>query len=245
MASAPCLHNFVLKLAYDGTSFLGWHPGIEAILKEKLETLLQHPVRIQAASRTDKGVHAKEQVVNVFSYNQLNIKALRSMLPKAITLLDCTEKEIPFHPTLAAKGKEYHYFVCNGMTQLPWHRHTSWHVPYPLTMSAMEEAAHHLIGTHDFAAFCNQKQGEVYTDTVRTIRALTINPLEENRLCFKIEGTSFLYKMVRNIVGTLVYVGRGKMETGSLPSLLRKKDRTQIGVCAPACGLFLTRVFYD
>lgn len=245
MASTPYLHNFVLKLAYDGTSFLGWHPGIEAILKEKLEILLQHPVQIQAASRTDKGVHAKEQVVNVFSHKYLNINALSSMLPKAIMLLDCTEQALSFHPTLAAKGKEYHYFVCNSQPQLPWYRHTSWHVPYPLAINAMEDAAHHLIGTHDFAAFCNQKHNEIYTDTVRTISRLTINPLEENRLCFKIEGTSFLYKMVRNIVGTLIYIGRGKIRAETLPTLLQTKDRTQVGVCAPACGLFLTRVFYD
>lgn len=247
-------NNIVLEIAYEGTQFLGWQKtmmgsSIEGTLQFVIEQILQHPVTLQAASRTDAGVHAKGQIVNFFTPKQLNFdqfkKSLNALLPKSIIVLNVFKAPASFHPTLSSAGKEYRYYVCNGVTQLPWHQNFSWHTYYPLDLEKMKKASLLLLGTHDFGSFCNVKKNETYTNTVRTLSSIEISSLEEMRLCFKIIGTSFLYKMVRNIVGTLVYIGRGKLTLCDLSKLLKTTDRTQAGITAPSCGLFLTKVFYD
>jgi tRNA pseudouridine38-40 synthase len=248
------MQNIKLTVAYDGGAYLGWQktpmgPSIEETLQTVLEQILQHPTPLQAASRTDAGVHALGQVVNFLSskesidLHRLQI-SLNSLLPKDIAVLDIEKVPPAFHPTLDCSGKEYHYNVCFGTAQLPHHRFYSWHYPYSLNLSSMQEAASFLIGTHDFSTFCNVKKNEKYDNHVREVKRLDITQTEEKRLRFQIEGNHFLYKMVRNLVGTLVYVGRGKLPIHSISSLLNSHDRKEAGVTAPAHGLFLFRVFY-
>ena len=168
-------------------------------------------------------------------------KSLNGLLPKDITVLHIEEMPALFHPTLDNRGKEYHYFVCTGPAQLPFHRHFSWHFPYSLDLAAMNEAAESLCGRHDFSALTNEKQ----EDNTREIFEIKIEPLASNRLKIRVSGNHFLYKMVRNIAGVLLYVGCNKISSQEIPQILQSQDRTRAGVTAPAHGLILHRVLYD
>ncbi|MBS0620122.1 MAG: tRNA pseudouridine(38-40) synthase TruA [Verrucomicrobia bacterium] len=244
--------NIQLIISYQGTPFLGWQktkegPSIEAALEEALQTLLRHPVTLQAASRTDAGVHAEGQVVNFFTRESITprrlLHSLNGILPREIAVLHAEEMPPAFHPTLDAKEKQYGYLICHGPVQLPLYRHTSWHFPRALDVGAMESASKALIGTHDFSAFCNALK-EWDRTTICTLTSIAITPLPDERLSIQIQGDHFLYKMMRNLVGTLAYIGCGKLSPGAILDLLAGKDRTCIGMTAPAHGLVLKKVFY-
>ncbi len=249
------MHNIKLVIAYDGRGYLGWQktrmgPSIEVSLQKVIEHILQHPAHLQAASRTDAGVHAKGQVVNFLTSKSLvNLSqfriSLNSLLPKDIVVLSAELMPISFHPTLDSIGKEYRYYICLGPTQLPQNRFYSWHIPYQLNLQWMRQAIPLLCGKHDFAAFCNFKKNAHYRDYIREVQWLELIEHEDQRLCLRICGNHFLYKMVRNLVGTLVYVGRGKIAVEQLKEILLSECRSQAGVTAPAHGLFLHEVFYD
>lgn len=244
MSQLPA-HNTKIIISYDGTRYLGWQetqegPSIEGTLRQSLERILQHPVILQAASRTDQGVHAHGQVVNFFTPKTLSLHNLNGVLPKDIAASSVEIMPESFHPTLDCNGKEYHYHICNSHFQNPIYRLSSWHCYYKLNLDAMREAAQNLIGEHDFAAYCNYFTKNNYDSTIRRIDKLEILP-SNNRLHIKISGNHFLYKMVRNIVGTLVFVGRGKLDPATF---LQIKDRRLLGVTAPAHGLYLHKVLY-
>ncbi len=246
--------NIKLTIAYDGSCYLGWQktkngPSIESTLEEVLVQILQEPCVLQAASRTDAGVHASRQIVNFKTYKTpLSLerlhKSLGALLPKDIAVIAVEKAPDDFHPTLDCTGKEYHYHVCFGGLQTPFDRHFSWHFPYILDISLMQEAASILIGERDFSAFCNVKKEQNYEHYVRHIRTLNVVELPNQRLRFEIEGNNFLYRMVRNLVGTLVYIGCGKISISDLPHILANKKRSEAGVTAPAHGLFLHHVHY-
>ncbi|MDN3509050.1 MAG: tRNA pseudouridine(38-40) synthase TruA [Candidatus Neptunochlamydia sp.] len=244
--------NIKTILSYDGTDFLGWQESIdgdtiEKTLRKTLETIYQHPIRLQAASRTDRGVHAENQVVNFIVEKSLDISRLKislnQMLPKAIRILTIEEASKTFHPTLDAKGKEYHYSLCITPVQSPFRRYFSWHLLSPLDIDCMKEGTDFFIGTHDFKAFSNAIDSK-RKDMFCTLTRLDI--IEDGSyLRFEIEGNRFLYKMVRNLVGTLVYLGMGKLSLDEVKNLLVKKDRTLAGITAPAHGLTLKKVYYS
>lgn len=243
--------NIKITLSYDGTDFLGWQEcidgaTIEETLRKTLETIYQHPIHLQAASRTDRGVHAEEQVVNFITEKSLDLNRLKislnQLLPKAIRILKIEEAPKTFHPTLDAKGKEYHYSLCLTPVQSPFRRHFSWHLLSPLHLDRMKEGAAFFIGTHDFKAFSNTIDSKP-KDTFCTLTCLDV--VEDGvSLRFEIKGNRFLYKMVRNLVGTLVYLGMGKLSLDEVKNLLKKKDRTLAGITAPAHGLTLKKVYY-
>ncbi len=242
-----------MTIAYEGTAYLGWQKtrtgkSIEAELEIALKRILQEEVTLQAASRTDRGVHAHGQVVNFFRQRtemDLNLvqKGLNAVLPKDISVKSLEEVESTFHPTLNCTAKEYNYIICNTPVQLPFFRHSSWHVSAPLLLDAMRQAAQTLLGEHDFSAFCNERALWSKSSICRLLE-ITLTPFEDDRLKISIIGDHFLYKMVRNIVGTLVYVGMGKLTWEAVPLILAQKDRTQGGITAPAHGLVLKQVFY-
>jgi tRNA pseudouridine38-40 synthase len=247
------MRNIKLIIAYEGSKYLGWQktsmgPNIEGVLESALKQLLQEEVPIQACSRTDAGVHAQGQVVNFLTRSAIPLKGLgnglNALLPKEIRVLSLEEMPLSFHPTLDALSKTYHYHVCTGPIQMPFVRHLSWHTPYLLDLVAMREAAQCLLGRHDFKALCNYRKGLRYEDYVREVLRLEITPLPDRRLRFEIEGSSFLYKMVRNIVGTLVYVGRGKLTVADVPLILTGKQRSAAGITAPSHGLTLAHIRY-
>lgn len=245
--------NIVLKIAYDGTHYLGWQkantgPSIESVLKTAIETILNHPVTLQAASRTDAGVHAEGQIVNFFTgqsvpSNKLQI-GINALLPPDIRVLEIFEADASFHPTLNCIGKEYHYRIDYGPVQSPHYRFYEWHVPSNLDLEAMQKGAQLLIGTHDFKAFCNVRKNMNYDSYVRTITSIELLGLPNAQLVIKIKGSAFLYKMVRNIVGTLVYIGQAKLDYNNIPAMLKEGDRTKSGITAPSHGLCLKNIFY-
>ncbi|MCP5470189.1 MAG: tRNA pseudouridine(38-40) synthase TruA [Chlamydiales bacterium] len=241
------MRNILLTVSYDGTPFYGWQktevgPSVEEHLQRAVEKIVQHEVELQAASRTDRGVHACEQQVNFFTEKDFDLNtfqlSLNSLLPKEIRILSVKKMKSAFHPTLDAIGKEYHYNICLGRVQLPHNRLFSWHVPQTLDLGKMRQAAKELEGTHDFSSFCTKVS---YADAIRTLEKVRIFE-EDGRLLVVLKGDNFLYKMARTVVGTLIYVGRGKLE--SVKEILKSGKRLEAGVTAPAHGLFLKKVYY-
>lgn len=149
-------------------------PSIEETLQTVIEQILQHPAPLQAASRTDAGVHARHQVVNFLTDKlpkdlaEFNA-SLNSLLPKDIVVLSAEEAPLHFHPTLDCIGKEYRYYICYGDIQMPEHRFFSWHVHYAIDLVKLQKALPLFIGRHDFSSFCNVKKNAHYTDRIREV----------------------------------------------------------------------------
>jgi len=246
--------NYKLTIAYDGTRYLGWQdnnsgPSIEGSLCGAIGRILQETITLQAASRTDGGVHASGQVVNFITEKEILCitkfqRSINALLPCDISLRSMEAVPLDFHPTVQCKMKEYHYTVSFCSIQLPENRLYSWHYPYPLDLVKMRRAALYFIGRHDFIAFSNKKISEEYTTTVREVQRLDIIELPNEQLRFEIEGAHFLYKMVRNIVGSIVYIGCNKVDSDLIPHILKTRDRKQAGVTAPSHGLCLKKIIY-
>lgn len=228
-------------ICYDGTEYFGWQktktgPSIQEELEKALFHISGESILPEAASRTDRGVHARGQVIQFAIQKEFEplrlLKALNAILPSDIRILQIEQKQ--FHPTLDAIGKEYQYHFSTDPVQDPTNRLYSWHFRYPLDRSKMEREAQKLIGTHDFTAFANEPEKN-------PICTLTSIQFEGTR--FSIQGNRFLYKMVRNLVGTLVYIGCGKLDL--IEPILASRDRKNGGITAPAHGLYLHQVFYQ
>ncbi|MGL4539865.1 MAG: tRNA pseudouridine(38-40) synthase TruA [Candidatus Rhabdochlamydia sp.] len=245
--------NLKMTIAYDGTPYLGWQKNnagasIEECLQTALQQVLQEDIALSAASRTDAGVHAKGQVVNFFTTRPLCLhklqRSLNSLLDDAIAVLNIEEVPMQFHSTLHSIKKEYWYHICFGRIQNPFFRRTSWHFPRLLELDEMQKAAHSLIGEHDFSAFCNARS-LWNRGTVCHLKELSISLISKDRMRFIILGDHFLYKMVRNLVGTLAYVGCTKLVANQISNFLTNKDHSQIGMTAPSHGLVLKKVYYS
>ncbi|NDD58579.1 MAG: tRNA pseudouridine(38-40) synthase TruA [Chlamydiae bacterium] len=246
------MKNIKMILSYDGTKYLGWQktpcgPTIEEALENALFQIFQTPIRLQAASRTDAGVHAYGQVVNFFIDDEVEegklLHSMNGLLAKDISIRAIEQSREDFHPTLDSKGKEYCYYICNSTYQLPFHKNFSWHFPYDMCFSTLQKATHTLTGYKDFSTFCNDRN-QFSRSTFCKISSITIEQLPLERICIRIQGTRFLYKMVRNMVGTLAYIASGKIPLPALESILSSRQRASAGITAPAQGLFLNQVFY-
>ncbi|CCB91184.1 trNA pseudouridine synthase A 2 [Waddlia chondrophila 2032/99] len=244
--------NFLLTIAYDGTPFLGWQetkegPSIEGELKKALRIILKEEIKLNGASRTDAGVHALGQLANFHTTKKPHLftllKSINALLPDEIKVTAIEEVEASFHATLDNTGKQYRYRLSFGPVQFPHVRHREWHIPGKLDIETMRLAAKSLEGTHDFKAFCNVKKNDTYDSTIRTLSKLSLAELENDTLEVIMEGNHFLYKMARNIVGTLVYIGKKRIQLNTLKKLVLNGDRTQLGPTAPAHGLTLFHVF--
>lgn len=246
--------NIKLLIAYDGTRYTGWQRtgsggSIQEALEAVLVQILQEPITLQAASRTDAGVHARGQTANFHTRRttidlRKLLASVNRLLPEEIAVRSAALAPESFHATLDCKEKEYHYTVNTHPILLPQERHYSWHYPYPLDLKKMQDAAKFFLGTHDFKSLCNRKKNEEYAHTVRHIARLEIEEPTPDNFLFTIRGAHFLYKMVRNIVGCLVYVGRGRIQPAELRGILEGKSREHPGMTAPALGLTLEATFY-
>ena len=250
--------NIKGSLSYDGSCYLGWQknnagPSIEGTLQEACEIFFQQKISLQAASRTDAGVHAKGQVIN-FLIKEQNVDfdhalyRLNRLLPNDIAITSLELASLDYHPTTHAIGKTYTYTICNASIQLPLLRHLQWHYSYKLDLVAMTHAAALLTGTHDFSGFCNLssegKNNQQKMNSIRSLSSISITKNSDEIIEIEITGNNFLYKMARNIVGFLCYTGRGIFTLNDLITIIKKKDRTLNGITAPAHGLQLTKVFY-
>lgn len=242
-----------LTIAYDGTGYSGWQvqpnaTSIQTLIESALATALQTSVTLIGSGRTDAGVHALAQVAH-FEIDAAPdlytlLRSLNGLLPSDIRILKVEEADASFHARFSAKGKIYHYKIDRGGVANPIHRLYSVHVPYPLDLPLLRKTASEFVGTHDFTSFSNEAHtGSASVNPIRTIRRLTI--LEEgSQLTFEFEGDGFLYKMVRNCVGTLLDIARGQLPPSELQKIFDARDRSRAGACAPAKGLFLTKVLY-
>jgi tRNA pseudouridine38-40 synthase len=244
------MRNIKLRLEYDGTNYAGWQiqknaHTIQGILQNRLAETLQEDLKLIGAGRTDSGVHARGQVANFKTGSKLSLKAihnaLNSRLPQDIRAIDVQEALLEFHAQYDAKAKLYRYSILNHKICSPFKRFYYHHIPYRLDVAKMVEESMVLIGRHDFRSF--QAVDKKTRSSIRTVRKLQIK--EENYCLYvDIEADGFLYNMVRNIVGTLIETGRGKMPVGSMKRILEGRDRTLAGPTAPARGLCLMEVKY-
>jgi tRNA pseudouridine38-40 synthase len=239
-----------ITLAYDGTNYRGWQvqpeqPTIQGVLQECLAAMAGHPVNVVGAGRTDAGVHAHAQVAHF----QLNpsiptdglLRGLNSLLPEDIRIREADPAPDGFHARYDARSKTYCYFLDRSRVASPFRSRFTHHYPHRLDAENMQRACKNFVGRRDFAAFC-AAASEVKT----TERECTVSRLSEegNELVYEIAANGFLHHMVRNIVGTLLEVGRGKLVPDDIENLIESRDRRLSGPTAPARGLHLMRVEY-
>lgn len=246
--------KFKLTIAFDGSAYQGWQvqkigTGVQEKVEEALAKLFPSRPRLHSSSRTDTGVHALGMVAHFEvpagtwkeSASKLAL-ALNAWLPEGIRILGAARARPDFHARFGATGKQYRYSVWNHPAANPLTRHTAWHVPRRLDLSAIRRAAPLFVGKHDFQSFA-ANPGYARETTVRTLSRCDVR--RSGRLfTFIIEGDGFLYKMCRGIVGTLVQVGLGKFPPEEVKAMLAHKDRRVAGMTAPAHGLVLWKVFY-
>ena len=246
-------HYYKLLIAYDGTNYSGWQvqPNaltIQEVIERTIATILNQKITLTGSGRTDAGVHALGQVAHFHCENPLNIYrfqfSLNRLLPKDIRILEMTDIHPHFHAQFHATGKTYYYHLQLGPTQNPFKRLYSLHVREPLDLSKLKEATQFFIGTHDFTSFANQAHmGAAGKNPVRTVKRIDV--VEESggiRLEFEADG--FLYKMVRNLTGTLLAVAKNTLHIDQIPIILAAKNRSCTAKAAPPEGLFLIHVDY-
>jgi len=246
--------TFRLTLAYDGTDFAGWQwQPSKRTIQDELEAALgritlERPKCI-ASGRTDAGVHALGQVVSFSSSTRLEpevlTKALNAELPDDMLVFEVSRAADSFHAQRDAIRKRYRYLIEDGRLRDLFDRKYVWHLYRRLDVEAMQAAAASLLGRHDFASF--ETTGSSRLTTVRTVLDLTVERRETElteRVIIEVEADGFLYNMVRNIVGTLVAVGKGREAIDWPARVLKLCDRTKAGMTAPAQGLFLVGVEY-
>jgi len=241
-----------LIVAYDGTGFSGWQwqPARRTVQGE-LETAIRkvtgEQLRVVASGRTDAGVHALGQAVSFASGWRLTsdilARALNANLPDDVVVREASEVRAGFNAIDDAVSKRYRYVIHNGPQRDVFSRRYAWHLHYPLDVAAMDQAAQSLRGRHDFKSF--ETSGSARVSTVRTIEQIGVAPADAafgSCIRLEIEADGFLYNMVRNIVGTLVLVGRGKKPVVWPSEVLAQRDRRTAGATAPPQGLYLLEV---
>jgi len=253
------MRNIMLKLAFDGTGYAGWQrqtdqPTIQETLEERLSQITASPVALHGAGRTDAGVHALGMVASFETGSNILcgglLKGLNSMLPADIRILAVENKDPQFHARISALGKLYVYQVLIGGICLPTERLYNYHIRHDLDIGSMRRCLSHLVGEHDFGCFeASGSRDQEYTGGRGSVRKITRADLTVGEglplpVRIEIAGDGFLRHMVRNIVGTILEVGAGRMSFDDLRSVIEGKDRSAAGPTAPARGLFLKEVYY-
>ena len=245
------MRNIKLLIEYDGTSYLGWQvqpkgPTIQGILEEKLGLLTGEKIQLFGSGRTDSGVHAICQVAHFKTGSSMDThrmqRALNSLLPPDIMIQKMEEVEESFHARRHSKSKVYEYRILNRNLRSVFHRGYVWHIPQKLDFKEMEKATQYLIGELDFSSF--RSVGSPTRTTVRKVTRAEWKRGRSGLVRFEIEANGFLKQMVRAIIGTLVEVGKGRMNAVEFRRILESKERSKAGPTAPAHGLFLKEVKY-
>ena len=240
-----------LVVAYRGTAYHGWQqqggadddslPTVQQVLRNALVRVVRHPVALVGSSRTDAGVHAKGQVAH-FDTDQSQIpleglrRAVNSRLPADVLVRSIGPAAGGFHAIASTVSKRYQYAIWTAEDRPVFAGDLAWHRPRPLDVDLMGEAASRLVGEHDFTTFARPGHGRA--TAVRTVHACTVSR-RGPRIVIGVEGSGFLWNMVRIIAGTLVDVGRGRFAPSDVPAMLAAKDRAAAGGTAPAHGLYL------
>ena len=252
--------NIKLLIAYDGTNYSGWQrqkngTTIQGLLEKKIAVITHAQAVVNGAGRTDAGVHAEAMTANFHTDSRMTgqdfQRALNSMLPTDIRILEATETAPDFHARFNATAKTYRYDFFCGPIQPPTERLYSTHVQYPFDMNKVLPCLELLIGSHDFTSFEASGSRDLSRSGGRgAVRILFtaeghVDSSRSRQYSFRFTGDGFLRHMVRNLVGTLFLVGSGRMDLKAFRSVLHKKNRDLAGPTAPACGLFLEQVHYE
>lgn len=249
--------RFKIVISYDGSNYAGWQwqankISVQQKIEEAIERLFQIKLRIHGSSRTDTGVHAMGMVAHFDIPSQSSVLmnmptekvslALNAFLPLDIRIVDTQMVDSTFHARFSAKSKQYRYFIWNARHNNPILRSTAWHVPRPIDVDLMRQAASHIPGKKDFRSFANHHTYEI-ENSIRTVFRCSVRkagPL----ITIIIHGDGFLYRMCRGIAGTITQVGSGKYQPHEVSNMIEKKNRIASGMTAPAHGLFLWKVYY-
>jgi tRNA pseudouridine38-40 synthase len=237
-------------LAYDGSGFRGWarqkgHRTVEGVLEDALSRFLGSAPRLSVAGRTDAGVHARGQVASFAWDDALDLArlhgSLNSLLAPEVVVLDARSAPDGFDARFSATAREYRYRIDVGPWPDPFEARFVWHRPAHASVPAMRSAARHLVGEHDFSAFCRNAPGG--SGNVRRLKRLSISR-EADRIDVVARANAFAHQMVRSLVGTLVAVGEGSRDADEVPAVLASRDRARAGPVAPPHGLTLEQVLY-
>lgn len=256
--------NLLVTIEYDGTNYYGWqtqktkHRTIQVALEKTLRKILSEEISIVASGRTDAGVHALSQTASFFTSSRMELGrlylGLNALLPQGIIVSSIEEVENDFNALASARSKVYRYLILNRRHPSALLKDRVCFCHFNLDLARMRKEARALIGRHDFKAFCASASGA--KTTTRTIKSITIKRLgydplflrkpaqERSLIAIDIEADGFLYNMVRNIVGSLIEVGRGRFGPGSIKEILDSRNRRRAGPTAPARGLYLVGVKY-
>ncbi len=242
--------NLLLTLQFCGSRYHGFQVQKNAVtvcqvVQDAIEKVFGSRLDVKGCSRTDTGVHALMYCMSMRCWMGIPcdklVYALNQHLPEDVVVTYCKEVPLEFHARYSAMGKEYIYKIHNSRIGDPFSPNLRYRYGYPLDEAFLDKQAKAFIGTHDFSAF--QSKGSDVEDTVRTIWDFSVTR-QGDQVAFVVRGDGFLYNMVRIMVGTLVYIAMGKIAPGSIPVILASKDRAQAGKTMPACGLYLSKVFY-
>jgi len=247
------MRNVALRIEYDGTDFVGsqWQNNgrsIQGELEGAWEQLTQDRRRVNLAGRTDAGVHARGQVANVRTETRLDLatlkRGLNALLPEDVGVLDVWEVDNDFHARHTAIRRDYRFLIDQGPVASPLLRRHAIHSPQPVDVAAMQMALNVLLGTHDFVAFAGGVQEGPTVRTCYLAECQTAELWGQPLLAIDLAANAFLRHMVRNIVGTLLLVGEGKLNAAGFAGILAGRDRRKAGRTAPAHGLYLMSVSY-
>jgi tRNA pseudouridine38-40 synthase len=246
--------RYKITVEYDGTDYCGFQrqpdieqKTVEEVLEKAALDLTGEKVKIVSAGRTDGGVHALGQVAHFDLEKNFDPKVIVSgmnnyLRQEAVCVLECEKVEENFHARLSAKMRHYRYEIINRRAPLTLKKNRAWHVSKDLDLEAMKRAAQVLLGEHDFTSFrdaeCQASSPFRSIDKIEFIQ-------NGEEILIEVSARSFLHHMVRNIVGTLMWIGIGKIPVDDMKKILEAKDRTKSGPNAPACGLYFLRVDYE
>lgn len=246
------MRNLLLTLCYDGREFHGWQIqknalSVQQVLQDSLTKIIGESWDVKGCSRTDSGVHANMYCACVKTEHPIEAKrlkaALNRYLPKAVAVSDCTEMPLEFHPRYSCTGKQYVYKIWNAEVRNPFLEGYALHYRYNLDTELLNKAAQSYVGKHDFTSFCtldNRTPG----DFTRTVKMFSVEK-DGNNVYMTVQADGFLYNMVRIMVGTLLRVAQGKIKPDEIEKIIESKCRKNAGPTAPACGLYLNKVFYE
>ncbi len=245
--------KYKLTIAYDGTHYGGWQvqlnaPSIQAFVQNALQIALRSPISLSGSGRTDAGVHSLGQTAHFSLEGSCDIERLKAslagLLPPDIRIRQIEKVPDDFHARYSAKGKIYHYHLHLECPPSPFKCLYSTHIRHPVDLELLRRAAALFVGTQDFTSFANEAHASAAArNPIRTLKRLDVVS-EPGGVRLEFEGDGFLYKMVRNIVGTLLEISSGKRALEEIPLLFLAKDRRRAGKTAPPQGLFLVEVIY-
>jgi tRNA pseudouridine38-40 synthase len=250
------MRNLKIILSYDGAEFAGWQvqpdaTTVQGTLASAIGRVTGEKVLPQGSGRTDAGVHALAQVVTFVTWSSIPtgnfVKALNDILPTSVRVIEVTEMPPEFHARHSARAKTYRYRIFRGAICPPFLARYLWHYPYPLHEGEMARAAGFVVGEKDFTSFATvdpeRGRGGEGSSNVRTIFSSSWERAGEEFI-YNVRGSGFLHHMVRNLVGTFILVGRGRLQPEDVTRILEARNRSAAGATAPASGLYLASVEY-